>query len=454
MSVFRSRPVVERAILLGLRLPHQKRWEVEESMEELGRLAESAGAEVVTSVVQERSAPTPALHYGRGKAEEVGELARALGATLLISDDALTPVQERNLSRAAAVRVIDRTALILDIFAQRARTSEGKLQVELAQLTYLLPRLVGQWKHLERLGGGIGTRGPGETQLESDRRVIRRRIGQIHEALRDVQRHRRLLREHRRDVGLPVVALVGYTNAGKTTLLNRIAGAHAPTADQLFVTLDPAARLVAGGGRPPFVLTDTVGFIQKLPTQLVAAFKATLEELDDAALLLHVVDASHPRARQHMGAVYAVLAELGLESRPTLVVMNKVDRLAERSGFLRELASEGGVATSARTGEGVETLLERVDQVLGSGRARRRLRLPYARAAVLPVLYERGRVLGREDRPDGIWLDVEVPGSLAGLVRPFQVVGADGDGTDPVARAGTAPRGRPGRRATLQEAER
>jgi GTP-binding protein HflX len=424
-------------------------------MEELSRLAESAGAEVLASVVQERSAPTPPLHYGRGKVDEVRELARALEATLLISDDPLTPIQERNLSRALSIRVIDRTALILDIFAQRARTSEGKLQVELAQLTYLLPRLVGQWKHLERLGGGIGTRGPGETQLESDRRVIRRRLGQIGDALRDVQRHRRLLREHRRDVGLPVVALVGYTNAGKTTLLNRIAGATAPTADQLFVTLDPTARLVSGGGRPPFVLTDTVGFIQKLPAQLVAAFKATLEELEEAALLLHVVDVSHPRAREHMGAVYQVLDELGLASRPTLVVMNKVDRLAERTGLLRELASDGAVAVSARTGEGLAGLLERVDQALGTTRTACRLRLPYAHAGVLGALYERGRVLGREDRPDGIWLDVEVPRSLEGLVRPFRLARAhDVDRRRQGASAGDR-RVPPLRaRTTLQEAGR
>ena len=219
---------------------------------------------------------------------------------------------------------------------------------------------MGQWSHLERLGGGIGTRGPGETQLESDRRVVRRRIAQIHEALEDVQRHRRLLRTHRRDVGLSVAALVGYTNAGKTTLLNRIAGASAPTADQLFVTLDPAARLVSGGGRAPFVLTDTVGFIQKLPTQLVAAFKATLEELEDAQLLLHVVDVSHPHAREHMSAVYRVLEELGLEDRPVLVVMNKIDRLAEPQRAPARARLEGGVAVSARTGEGLDTLLARI----------------------------------------------------------------------------------------------
>ena len=416
-------------------------------MEELRRLAESAGAEVLASVVQERSAQNPRLHFGRGKVDEVHALARALGANLLISDDPLTPVQERNLTRALEMRVIDRTALILDIFAQRARTSEGKLQVELAQLTYLLPRLVRQWAHLERLGGGIGTRGPGETQLESDRRVIRRRIGQIHEALGDVQRHRRLLRAHRRDVGLPVVALVGYTNAGKTTLLNRIAGSSAPTADQLFVTLDPAARLVSGGGRPPFVLTDTVGFIQKLPTQLVAAFKATLEELEEAQLLLHVVDVSHPHGREHMAAVYRVLEELGLEDRPTLTVMNKVDRLAEGNGLQRELLSEGGVAISARTGQGLDALLRRVDDVLRAARSARRLRLPYARGAILSRVYARGRVLGREDRPDGIWLDVEVPRALEGLVEPYRV----SEGDDAGALAG-APSRLDSRGTTLQEA--
>ena len=306
---------------------------------------------------------------------------------------------------------------------------------------------MGQWAHLERLGGGIGTRGPGETQLESDRRVVRRRIAQIHEALQDVQRHRRLLRAHRRDVGLPVVALVGYTNAGKTTLLNRIAGASGTTADQLFVTLDPSARLVSGGGRAPLVLTDTVGFIQKLPTQLVAAFKATLEELAEAQLLLHVVDVSHPQAREHISAVHRVLQELELEDRPALMVMNKIDRLAERNGLLRELLTEGGVAVSARTGEGVETLLARVDDTLGTTRSACRLRVPYERGGVLSRVYARGRVLRREDRADGIWLDVEVPRALEGLVRPFRV--SDGDGARARAAARVAP---VGHGTTFQEA--
>jgi GTP-binding protein HflX len=428
---------VDRVILLGLRLSSQKRWQVQEALEELGRLAEAAGAEVVATVVQERQAPTPAWHLGRGKVEEVKALAAQLGATLLVADDPLTPIQERNLQRATGVRVIDRTALILDIFAQRARTSEGKLQVELAQLTYLLPRLVRQWSHLERLGGGIGTRGPGETQLESDRRVIRRRIGQIHEALEDVQRHRRLLREHRRDVGMPVVALVGYTNAGKTTLLNRLTRAGAPAADQLFVTLDPTARLVATPGRPPFVLTDTVGFIQKLPTQLVAAFKATLEELGEADLLLHVVDASHPRAREQMSAVYDVLRALGLLDRPTVVVLNKTDRTEEGDALVRELGQEGGVPVSALTGAGLDGLRRRIDGVLRATRVTCRLRVPHRDAGVVARLYERGRVLSRADRPDGVWLDVEVPLALVGRVARYRVdvAPADGPGADLAAAA-------------------
>src|SRR5512145_2767579 len=239
----------ERAVIGALRRPSQRRWEVEESLEELAGLVAAAGGTVVGRVTQERAAPTPGLYFGRGKVEEIGEAARATAADLFVSDDQLSPIQERNISEALGIKVIDRTALILDIFAQRARTSEGKLQVELAQLTYLLPRLVGQWAHLERLGGGIGTRGPGETQLESDRRVIRRRVMQLRRELEGVQAHRRLMRQGRKRSGAPVVALVGYTNAGKTTLLNRLTGSHFTAADRLFVTLDPAARLVTLPGR-------------------------------------------------------------------------------------------------------------------------------------------------------------------------------------------------------------
>lgn len=416
-----TRNGAEKAILLGLRLPRQRRWEVEESLEELCRLAESAGAAVLASVMQERDAPSPSLHYGRGKVDEVARLAETLGANLVVSDDPLTPIQERNLQRALGRRVIDRTALILDIFAQRARTSEGKLQVELAQLTYLLPRLVGRWAHLERLGGGIGTRGPGETQLESDRRVIRRRIREIHDDLQDVRRHRRLLREHRRDLGLPVVALVGYTNAGKTTLLNRLTGAAAPTQDQLFVTLDPTARLVGGNAHHPFILTDTVGFIRKLPPQLLAAFRATLEELGEADLLLHVADVSHPRVKDQMVSVHRTLDALDLASKPVLLVLNKVDRLADQRGLLRGMIGEGGIPVSALGGEGIDDLLQRIEVALKASLFHSRLLIPYGRAGVLGTLYERGRVLSREDRADGILLDVELPQRLSGLVAGLEV---------------------------------
>src|SRR5260370_29601418 len=248
----------ERALLAGLRRPKQRRFEVEESLDELGRLAVAAGAEVVGRVTQERHAPTPKRYIGKGKVDELKASSEREGANLMISDDALSPVQERNLGGSLGLKVIDRTALILDIFAQRARTMEGKLQVELAQLSYLLPRLVGQWKHLERLGGGIGTRGPGETQLESDRRMIRHRIQKIRGDLNRVRTHRRLLRDRRKASGLPVAALVGYTNAGKTTLLNRLTGAEHAAADQLFVTLDPTAPPGSRTRHAPVLLTGTV----------------------------------------------------------------------------------------------------------------------------------------------------------------------------------------------------
>jgi GTP-binding protein HflX len=408
----------EKAVLAALRLPTQKRFEVDESLDELGRLAEAAGADVVGRITQERRAPAPGLYFGRGKVEEMKQWSRERGANLMISDDPLSPVQERNLGGHLGLRVIDRTALILDIFAQRARTMEGKLQVELAQLSYLLPRLVGQWQHLERLGGGIGTRGPGETQLESDRRLIRRRIQKIRDELARVRSHRRLVRDRRRTTGYPVVALVGYTNAGKTTLLNRLTGAGRPVADRLFVTLDPTARLVADGPHPPLILTDTVGFIRKLPHQLVEAFKATLEELADADLLVHVVDASHLQLEEHVAAVESLLGELGLHDRPTIMALNKADRLEDR-GALRTLVERlDGVAISARTGEGLAALRERVAAALRPGIARAWLRIPYSDGPALALCYHRGRVLQRSDEPDGIRVEVELP---ARLLAPLEM---------------------------------
>jgi GTPase len=352
-------------VIGALRLPSLRRYQVEESLVELTALVGAAGADVVAQVVQERPAPTPALYFGRGKIEEIGELARAQGANLFVCDDTLSPVQERNISETTGIKVIDRTALILDIFAQRARTAEGKLQVELAQLMYLMPRLVGQWKHLERLGGGIGTRGPGETQLESDRRIIQRRVMKIRRDLEGVQVHRRLQRKGRRRNGVPVVALVGYTNAGKTTLMNRLTGARLHAADQLFVTLDPAARLVETGFHTPFILTDTVGFIRKLPHELVAAFRATLEELAEADVLLHVVDASQPALEEHLAAVESLLDELEVRDRPTILVLNKMDRVDSERSLESLMASRPRVvAISAATGKGTESLLAAIESAL------------------------------------------------------------------------------------------
>jgi len=405
-------------VIGALRRPAQRRWQVDESLAELAGLVAAAGGTVVGRITQERAAPAPGLFFGRGKIDEIGETARAASAVLFVSDDPLSPIQERNISQALGIKVIDRTALILDIFAQRARTSEGKLQVELAQLTYLLPRLVGQWTHLERLGGGIGTRGPGETQLESDRRVIRRKVMQIRRQLEGVQVHRRLQRQGRRRAGLPVVALVGYTNAGKTTLLNRLAGSRLTAADQLFVTLDPAARLVHPDGSRRFVLTDTVGFIRKLPHELVAAFRATLEELADADVLLHVVDASHPAIDEHMRAVDDLLGELGVADRPTVLVMNKIDQLETDPAVLA--ARQDAVAISAADGTGLETLLAAIERALppvGS----LTLRIPHAEGAALALCYERGRVLARRDTPGHVELDVDLPIGLLGALARYRV---------------------------------
>jgi GTPase len=410
----------ERAMLAALRRPKQRRIDVEESLDELAGLTAAAGATVEQRVIQEREAATPSLYFGSGKVQELADVARASGANLFISDDPLSPIQERNLSEALGIKVIDRTALILDIFAQRARSAEGKLQVELAQLTYLLPRLVGQWKHLERLGGGIGTRGPGETQLESDRRVIRQRVQKLKRELEGVQAHRRLQRAGRRRSGVPVVALVGYTNAGKTTLLNRLTGSHLTAADQLFVTLDPAARLVERPARRPFILTDTVGFIRKLPHELVAAFRATLEELSEADVLVHVVDASHPAHEEHMAAVDSLLRELEVADKPTLLALNKIDRLDEAQAGAVLAGRRSAVALSAAVGEGVETLLDAIEKVLPVSGAVT-LRIPHGDGAALALCYERGRVLARTDEPGFVTLEVELPGPALTAVAAYRV---------------------------------
>ncbi|MEE9221540.1 MAG: GTPase HflX [candidate division NC10 bacterium] len=366
----------EVALLIGLKRSHQPRWEAEESLEELAQLAVSAGAESAFRVLQERSVPDPRTLIGRGKAEDIRELCEE-GVDLVIFDEDLTGSQQRNLEATLQRKVIDRTGLILDIFAQRARSREGKLQVELAQLKYLLPRLTGHGADLSRLGGGIGTRGPGETQLEVDRRRIRRRVIKIEEELEKVQRHRALLRRRRQKQALPTAALVGYTNAGKSSLLNALTHANLPVADKFFVTLDPTLRKVILPGGRAVLLSDTVGFIKKLPHQLVAAFKATLEEVRASDLLLHVIDIAHPQWQDQEQAVAAVLEELGMATKPLISLYNKVDKLPHPEAIAFLSRRPQSVVTSANTGAGLSELKTVIAEMLESleeSRAQREVR--------------------------------------------------------------------------------
>lgn len=349
----------ETAVLVAARLPGDKLIEVEESLSELERLACSAGAQVIDRLIQERKGRDPRLFIGEGKALELKETCRGR-ADMIIVDGDLSGSQQRNLEEVLELKVLDRTGLILDIFAQRAHTREGMAQVELAQMEYLLPRLVGTSSSLSRLGGGIGTRGPGETKLESDRRRIRRRMAQIRTRLERVRRTRGIMRRSRQRRGLPVVCLVGYTNAGKSTLFNMLTRANAVVEDRLFATLDPMVRRMHLNNDHAALLFDTVGFIRKLPPQLIHAFRATLEELLSADLLLHVVDASHAQREEQIKAVDEVLGEIGAGRKPVLLVYNKVDQLNAADGVLSLARIPGAIGVSALTGEGVERLREHI----------------------------------------------------------------------------------------------
>lgn len=326
-----TKPKQEKAILIGVAIKGKDLlWSLDDSLDELGQLAATAGARVISVHKQHLDAATP-YYVGTGKLELLKSLKQDLNYNLILADDELTPTQQRNLERALDIKILDRTALILDIFARHAQSREGRLQVELAQYEYLLPRLAGQWSHLERLGGGIGTRGPGETQIETDRRLIRGRIQKLKDQLEEVRQHRSHYRSNRKAVGMPVVSLVGYTNAGKSTLLNALTGAGVLSEDKLFSTLDPITRRLRLPSGANVLLTDTVGFIQKLPTTLVAAFRATLEELHDAAVILQVMDISHRNAVEQACIVNKILQDLGVSSKPRLLAFNKVDRLSEQS---------------------------------------------------------------------------------------------------------------------------
>ncbi len=402
----------EKALLVGLAFSGKARRDAESSVEELGLLTQAAGAVVVGSVIQERPRRDPATLIGRGKVEDVARLSDERAANLLVFDDELSPAQQRNVEAAASRKTIDRTQLILDIFARRARTREGRLQVELAQLDYLLPRLAGRGVLLSRLGGGIGTRGPGETKLETDRRRIRQRIQSIRREIERVRRERRTRREGRARGAAPVVALVGYTNAGKSTLFNALTRSDAVVSDQLFMTLDPLVRRLRLGAGRELLLVDTVGFIQKLPHQLVAAFRATLEEVVQADLLLHVVDASAEDVEEREAAVDAVLEEIGAGENARIVVLNKLDRTPPaRARALRE-ARPGSVVVSARTGEGLPTLLEDLTARLALVARSVRLRFRSTDRKGIAAVYTSGRVLSHEVVGEDAFLQAELPERL------------------------------------------
>ncbi len=412
----------ERALLMSLDHEGQGLATIEEQMLELGELARTAGVVVVGTETQRRARPDPALFIGKGKVEELHQRKHNPGFDLLVFNEELSPRQQRNLESKLDVKVIDRTELILDIFAQRARTKEGRLQVESAQLHHLLPRLQGG-RDLSRLGGGVGTRGPGEQQLESDRRRIRHRIRELDREIKEIRQQRALRREGRRRVPFPVVAIVGYTNSGKSTLLNALTQAQVQIQDALFVTLDPTTRLVRLPNRHEVLMTDTVGFIQKLPTDLVAAFKATLEEVQEADILLHVLDATRFNGRDQMEAVHEILQDLGSMDKPKVLALNKVDAL--RPGALNTLLGEDWspyqrvVAISALRKTGLEELGAAISEASPGDFVAVEVLLPYDQPARLAEFHARGKVEMVDYRADGVAIRGLLPRRLLPRFEPF-----------------------------------
>ena len=411
---------INRAVLCGLNSPVLSKEQTadEDSLEELEALLETAGGVCVGTVLQNKATPDPKFFLGEGKVQEVKELVQAAGADLVVFDNELSPSQQRVLTETLGVQVLDRAALILDIFAQRARTAEGRLQVELAQYKYLLPRLTSMWSHLERQEGAIGTRGPGETQLETDRRIIRKKITKLEEELKEVRRVRSTQRQKREKNEIPVIAIVGYTNAGKSTLLNHLTGAGIPANNRLFDTLDTTTRTLELSDTCTALISDTVGFISKLPHQLVEAFKATLEELEYADLLLHVIDVSNPEWQAQAEVVERLITELGAWETPRLDVFNKCD-LLEGEILPR---GEDKVLLSARTGQGMEGLLDKLRQRLDQGAHHVKLSIPYGKGGLLDVLHREAKV-EKEDYGETIVVEAVCTPKVLGQVKEYVVDG-------------------------------
>ena len=408
-----SPSATEKTVLVGLEHNGVSRWDLQESLEELRELAATAGAKVVDTVTQKLEHPTAPYYIGKGKAEEVAARCTETGAGSIIFDDELSPAQGRNLEEVTSKKILDRTQLILDIFARRARSREGRLQIELAQLQYLLPRLTRMWTHLSRQTGGIGTRGPGETQLEVDRRRVQERIARLQKDLEEVRKHRAIQREGRARHQWPVVAIVGYTNAGKSSLLNRLTNAGVIAEDKLFATLDPTTRQYVLPNKLKVLFTDTVGFIRKLPHTVIESFKATLEELRSADLLVHVVDLSHPQWEDHIAATDAVIRELEADGKHTLVVFNKIDRLENPEAVQAAMARyPNSVAVSVKTGENLQEFVDELQNQLSAWRLRQKFRIPQSDSAALAELHRAGHVIDIRYEGDDAFVTAHIPPAL------------------------------------------